>query len=233
MSPDRFRAITESALEGLARKELNLSAIVGRSAEAKERRLVPEVVEQFFVAAAPETGLRPRNLSPKESDVYQRRQDAAQSASRRRPSGITLRTTWPRLRQDRLRQDAAAFRSDAGMGNARASAFRGRSDAICLHVSKTTCSGEQCSSISIGTAQPLLDIFAASIKDGRGNAIHRRLFAVETAATGEMRSPRADHSARCRPGAGRHARHPSNGFVLPDRQRGASSSSTNTRYNPG
>jgi hypothetical protein len=44
-SPERFRAITESALEGLAKKELNLSAIVGRSAEAKERRLVPEVVE--------------------------------------------------------------------------------------------------------------------------------------------------------------------------------------------
>ena len=31
VSPDRFRAITESALEGLAKKELNLSAIVGRS----------------------------------------------------------------------------------------------------------------------------------------------------------------------------------------------------------
>jgi hypothetical protein len=34
---NRFRAITESALEGLARKELKLSAIVGRSIEAKDR----------------------------------------------------------------------------------------------------------------------------------------------------------------------------------------------------
>jgi hypothetical protein len=60
VSPQRFRAITESALEGLAKRELNLSAIVGRSAEAKERRLVPEVIEQFFVDAAPETGLHPK-----------------------------------------------------------------------------------------------------------------------------------------------------------------------------
>ncbi len=51
VSPERFRAITNSALEGLAKKELNLSAVIGKSAEAKERRLVPEVIEQFFVEA--------------------------------------------------------------------------------------------------------------------------------------------------------------------------------------
>ena len=54
--PDRFRQITESALEGLAKRELNLSAIVGKSVEARERRLVPEAIENFFVEAAPETG---------------------------------------------------------------------------------------------------------------------------------------------------------------------------------
>ena len=50
---NRFRAITESALEGLAKRELNLSVLVGKSAEAKERRLVPEVIEGFFVQAGP------------------------------------------------------------------------------------------------------------------------------------------------------------------------------------
>lgn len=54
---DRFRSITNSTLEGLAKRELNLSAIVGKSAEAKERRLVPEVIEDFFLQAAPITGL--------------------------------------------------------------------------------------------------------------------------------------------------------------------------------
>jgi len=32
----------------------------------------------------------------------------------------------------------------------------------------------------------VLDVFAASIKDGRGNTLHRRLFVVETATAGEM-----------------------------------------------
>ncbi|MGH9328291.1 MAG: helicase-related protein, partial [Terriglobia bacterium] len=57
VDPERFRSITSSTLEGLAKRELNLSAIVGKSAEAKERRLVPEVIEQFFLEAAPITGL--------------------------------------------------------------------------------------------------------------------------------------------------------------------------------
>jgi len=43
---------------------LNLSAMIGKSAEAKERRLVPEVIEQFFIGAAPECGLRPKSTSP-------------------------------------------------------------------------------------------------------------------------------------------------------------------------
>src|SRR5439155_31274 len=56
----RLRRITESTLEGLAKRELNLSAIVGKSEEAKERRLVPEVIEDFFVQASPLVGLSPK-----------------------------------------------------------------------------------------------------------------------------------------------------------------------------
>lgn len=54
----RFAEITNSTLEGLAKKELNLSAVIGKSAEAKERRLVPEVIEDFFVEAAKDAGLK-------------------------------------------------------------------------------------------------------------------------------------------------------------------------------
>src|SRR5438309_2046683 len=62
--PERFRRITQSALEGLARKQLNLTALIGRLAEAKERRLVPEVVEDFFLKAAPLHDLRPERAGP-------------------------------------------------------------------------------------------------------------------------------------------------------------------------
>ena len=67
--PERFRQITESALEGLAKRELNLSAIVGKSVEARERRLVPEAIENFFVVAAPETGVQPQEVG-KDSHTY-------------------------------------------------------------------------------------------------------------------------------------------------------------------
>jgi hypothetical protein len=45
---ERFRKITSSTLEGLAKRELNLGALLGKSAEARERRLIPEVIEEFW-----------------------------------------------------------------------------------------------------------------------------------------------------------------------------------------
>src|ERR1035438_3022218 len=65
----RFRGITEGRLEILAKKELNLSAIIGKSAEAKERRLVPEVIEDFFVQAAPTSGIQPKETR-EDSKIY-------------------------------------------------------------------------------------------------------------------------------------------------------------------
>jgi Helicase conserved C-terminal domain len=44
-------------LDELAKRELNLSAILGKSAEARERRLVPEVIQDFFVLGAPIAGV--------------------------------------------------------------------------------------------------------------------------------------------------------------------------------
>src|SRR5271157_4744076 len=69
IDPTRFREITQSALEGLAKKELNLSAIVGKTVEAREGRLVPEAIKDFFVVAAPETGIHPQEIG-KDSHIY-------------------------------------------------------------------------------------------------------------------------------------------------------------------
>jgi hypothetical protein len=63
----------------------------------------------------------------------------------------------------------------------------------------------------------VLDVFAASVKDGRANTIHRRLFGVETSATGQMtlREPTYFHAITPAPTA-RQARAAT--FPLPDRQ---------------
>lgn len=70
MDTERLKKITESTLEGLAKRELKLSVIVGKSEEAKERRLIPEVVEGFFIDAAPLAGISPQELKNQEH-VYQ------------------------------------------------------------------------------------------------------------------------------------------------------------------
>jgi len=181
---ERFRKITNSTLEGLAKRELNLSALVGRSAEAKERRLVPEVVEEFFVQAGPLAGIRPKRIS-KQPHFYR--------------VGRIPRTLWPigeRLEprfgklgreykqivfdKEMLKKDATAewvtpghplfeaVRTDL-IEQVREDLRRG-SVFFDLH-----CKGPY-----------RLDVYTASINDGRANCLHQRLFAVKTNTDGSM-----------------------------------------------
>lgn len=198
VSPERFRAITESTLEGLAKKELNLSAIVGKSAEAKERRLVPEVIEQFFVAAAPETGVQPKPVDGKPRPgstclVYKigkvprhllqigdRQEDRFGRLGREYGKVVfdkallanepTLEWVTPghplfeTVRTDVLTRTEDALRRGAVFYD--------------LHRSQPA----------------LLDVFAASIKDGRSHTLHRRLFVVESPLReGEAPAESASH----------------------------------------
>ena len=146
---------------------------------------MPEVIEDFFV------GGRPRVRRSAQGDRHRqprlpRRQGAAQPAPDRRAAGSPVRPARPGVRQDRLRQGRPPDRPDAGMGHARPPAVRGgphrrprprRRSPAARRRSSTTCTA---------TGPAVLDVFAASIKDGRGNTLHRRLFVVETSATGEM-----------------------------------------------
>jgi superfamily II DNA or RNA helicase len=185
VSPERFRAITESTLEGLAKKELNLSSMIGKSAEARERRLVPEVIEQFFVDAAPDCGLRPKETQ-KGSHVFR----IGKVPRNLLPIGDQQEDQFGRLGREykQITFDKAYLRDDPTLdwvtpGHPLFETVRSdllnRSDdhlrrgAVFYDLHRTD--------------PVLIDIFAASIKDGRGRTLHRRLFAVETALSGEKR----------------------------------------------
>lgn len=190
VSPDKFRQITESTLEGLAKKELNLSAIVGKSAEAKERRLVPEVIEQFFIAAAPETGLSPKPVDPKSSNastcsIYR----AGKIPRHLIQIGDLQEESFGRLGREygRIVFDKQLLKNDATLewitpGHPLFEAVR--TDVL----SRTEDALRRGAVFfDLHRSQPaLLDVFAASIKDGRNQALHRRLFVVETSVSGEM-----------------------------------------------
>jgi len=180
----RLESITNSTLEGLAKRELNLSAIIGKSAEAKERRLVPEVIEDFFVQAAPIVGVNPNEIR-ENGHIYR--------------LGKVPRTLWPigerleprfgKLGRDykNIVFDKEYLKRDPTLewvtpGHPLFEAVR---EDVTEHVREDLLRGAIF--FDLHQAYPYrLDVFAASIKDGRDNQLHRRIFVVQADHSGVM-----------------------------------------------
>ena len=178
----RFRQIAYSALEGLARRELNLSKLIGKSAEAKERRLVPEVVEDFFVQAAPVVGI-PLKQTTQEPHVYR----AGRIPRHLWPIGEQLEPRFGRLAREYkhvtfykhcMEQDASVEWITPGHP-----LFECAREDLWRQVEPDLQRGAVF--FDFYSDEPsLLDVFSAAVRDGRGNVLHRRLFVVQTASNG-------------------------------------------------
>ena len=179
-----FRAITESTLEGLAKRELNLSAIIGKSAEARERRLVPEVIEDFFLQAAPLTGLHPKPMRAGE-----RKYKLGRVPRNLWPIGERLEPRFGKLGREYstvvfdkelLKQDATLEWVTPGhplFESVREDAWEQVQD----HVKRGAVF------FDLHSRNPYrLDVFSASIRDGRGNVLNKRLFVVQTSIDGRL-----------------------------------------------
>jgi hypothetical protein len=184
VDPRRFRAITQSALEGLAKKELNLSAIVGKSIEAKERRLVPEAIEQFFLVAAPTSGIQPKEIASN-SHTYRIGKVPRLLIQR----GNALESRYGRLGREyaKVAFDKEYLKKEPTLewvtpGHPLFETVRHDViERVHPHLQRGAIFYD------IQRADPYaLDVFAASVKDGRGNTLHRRLFVVETNGSGQM-----------------------------------------------
>jgi superfamily II DNA or RNA helicase len=181
---ERFKQITHSTLEGLAKRDLNISAIVGKSTEARERRLVPEVVEDFFLSAAPLTGVQPKEVRSK-SHIYR--------------VGKVPRTLWaigdelePRFGRLGREYKQIVFDKE-GLKKEPTSEWvtpgHPLFEAVREDVSAQVTSDLRRGSVfyDLNTERPYrLDVFTASIKDGRGKHLHRRLFAVQSETDGTL-----------------------------------------------
>jgi SNF2 family DNA or RNA helicase len=219
VDPARFRAITDSALEGLAKRALNLSAIVGRSVEAKERRLVPEAIEDFFVEASPVVGLSTRPVTA-DSHIYR----IGRMPRHLVPLGDKLEARYGRLGREyaRLCFDKVWLAKEPTLewvtpGHPLFEVVR---EAILEQVQEALRHGALFYDLN-RTEPSVLDVFAASIKDGRGHTLHRRLFVVETPATGPMvlRQPTLFHEIT--PASGKRTSSPGESArpALPDSPR--------------
>jgi superfamily II DNA or RNA helicase len=181
---ERFRKIVYSALEGLAKRELNLASLVGKSAEAKERRLVPEVVEDFFIQAAPLIGVQPKEVS-RQPHVYR--------------IGRVPRTLWPIGEQLEPRFGRLGREYKQIVFNKRLleqdPAFEwvtpGHPLFECVREDVWRQAEQQLQRgttfFDLYSEEPYrLDVFSAAIRDGRANVLHRRLFVVRTDLNGTL-----------------------------------------------
>ncbi len=184
VDPERFRKITHSTLEGLAKRELNMTALIGKSTEARERRLVPEVIEDFFLKAGPLTGVAPKEIKG-ESHMYRlgRIPRTLQTIGEQlEPRFGKLGREYKQIVFDKeeLKKDATSEWVTPGHP-----LFEAVREDVTNTVREDIVNGSVF--YDINTERPhRLDVFTASIRDGRGKNLHRRLFAVQVEADGSM-----------------------------------------------
>ena len=181
---ERFRDITDSTLEGLAKRELNLSAIVGKSAEAKERRLVPEVVEDFFLQAAPISGVQVQPLV-RTKHTYR----IGRVPRHLWPIGEELEPRFGRLGREyrQVAFDKEVLKTDPTCewvtpGHPLFETVR---EDLQEHVRRDLENGAVF--FDVHSSEPSrLNVYSAAIRDGRGHVLHRRLFVVQESMDGSM-----------------------------------------------
>jgi hypothetical protein len=181
---ERFRRITDSTLEGLAKRELNLSAIVGKSEEAKEKRLVPEVIEDFFVEASHLAGLQLKGAKGS-LHIY---------SPGKIPKTVLSIGEGLEARFGQLGREYKQIVFDKTLLSANPTAewvtpghplFEAVREHASIHTEADLRRGAVF--FDLYREDPTrLDLFSAAVADGRGNALHRRLFAVETNMDGSM-----------------------------------------------
>ena len=180
-----FRKICQSALEGLAKRNLNLPMLVERRALAQERRIVPETVARFFEVGAKESGL---NLSPlsdlerafKVGRIPTQLFDQCRAKDWRLPP---LARNYDRVCFDRNTLSADARLEWVTPGHPLFEAVR-------RQVWQNTQSQLRQGVVfyELEREQPaLLELFGAAVADGTGSVLHRRIFLVETNSDGTRR----------------------------------------------
>jgi superfamily II DNA or RNA helicase len=186
---EKIRQISESTLEGLAKRSLNISALTQKRAEAKERRLVPEVIEDFFLDGAPITGIQPKEIQGKPHTYRIGRVPRTVIAI-----GDQLESKYGKLGREYRQVVFDKVSAEKDPKSEWVTPGHPLFEAVRVDVEQQVKKDLQDGAIlyDLNTDTPYkLDTFTAAIKDGLGNVAHRRLFVIKTDANGaqELREP--------------------------------------------
>jgi hypothetical protein len=181
VSEDRFRAICQNALEGLASKQLNLAMLVERRARAQERRVVPETIARFIAQAAPHV---PFVLKPVAALAHTY-DPATTPVALKRYEGDS---DW---RLDRLSNRYPRFSTDRKIAEKNNLEWVTPGHPLFEAVRRYTVDKSRVSMAqgacfySLDITEPVrIDFYRAKVVDGLADVIHERMFAIEVASSG-------------------------------------------------
>ena len=179
-----FRAICQTALEGLAAKKLNLDMLIERRARAQERRVVPETIARFLKECAQNAALALKSVSHLAHTFEPGRTPSGLKKYEREPDWKLpeLAVRYPRLSTDR---DTAEEHNLEWVtpGHPLFEALRRHS----LDLGQDTFARGACFHSLAHEAPSRLDFYRARVVDGLGKVIHERLFTVEVTNDGSPR----------------------------------------------
>lgn len=173
---EKFRAICQNALEGLASKKLNLNMLVERRALAQERRVVPETIARFIKESSARI---PFNLKPVSGLPHAFEPAATPPVLRRfemEPDWklAPLANRYPRFSTDRKTAEEHSLEW-VTPGHSLFEALRRHS----LNLARDVFNQGACFHSISHEAPARLDFYRARVVDGLGQVIHERLFAVQ------------------------------------------------------
>ena len=173
---DHFRAICQTALEGLAAKKLNLDMLIERRARAQERRVVPETIARFINECAQDAALALKPVSNM-THTFDPGRTPSGLKKYERESGWKLpelSIRYPRLSTDR---DTAEKHNLEWVtpGHPLFEALRRHT----LDLGRDAFARGACFHSLAHEAPARLDFYRVRVVDGLGHVIHERLFTVE------------------------------------------------------
>ena len=193
-----FRAICQTALEGLASKRLNLDMLIERRARAQERRVVPETIARFIRECSRNAALALKPVGHLAHTFDAGRTPPTLKKYEREPGWKLpeLAIRYPRLSMDR---DTAEENNLEWVtpGHPLFEALRRHS----LDLSQDAFVRGACFHSLAHEAPARLDFYRARVVDGLGQVIHERLFTVELANDGSPRLHEMDVLGNLSPAA--------------------------------
>jgi superfamily II DNA or RNA helicase len=181
---DRFRAICQNAIEGLASRKLNLEMLIERRARAQEHRVVPETIARFLADAGLAATLPLREVAGLPHTFDPGRTPTALRLFERETNWRLppLVARYPRLSTDRDIADERKLEwvtpghplFEALRRNALKQAQPNWVAGACFY--------------SVDQDEPSrLDFYRARVVDGLGHTVHERLFVIDIDYDGEAR----------------------------------------------